>query len=1629
MRMGLFEGFSGAGVSLWARAATSAIRSAVLVVSLILATAAGASKAAADTYSVSGIGASISYSSNGLPSATLRGQSNCTCTEIFDITNTSARAKTYRFDWTYQTNDSSGKPIYDPAGAYVGYAEEALINVNGASAQSGSKSVVVPAGQRLSFYIRSDAADGVAQLNVTVQSVVGYVDVSVVTASTVLTRNIAASFQPVQASGVTTPVYSVSPALPTGLALDPSTGRITGIPTAASPVTTFTMSVNDNGDSGSASFQLEVSSAITLMSAGSVTLLTNVANSTKPIIASGGVGALTYSVSSALPAGLALASATGVISGSPTAISASASYTMTVTDGVTSATASFSLAVQSSAPPSATPTQVTGRAGELLSFKVSPSFIYKCSSLSGLTKGMTNLIQSQGVSWNPATDTFQWLSPPVGDYVVIISYYDTDECEYSITITVAVSIAADPIAQTVSFTSNAPAAVAGGASYTPTATTTSGLVVGLTISATSSAVCSITSGVVSFRLPGSCIINADQAGNDSYTAATRVQQLVTVAAGSGGATSQTVIFTSTAPNATAGGNSYTPTLAVSSGLPATIRAESSSKTVCWVDGASVVFFTAGSCVINAEQEGNATYAAASPVQQTFTVAAAVAATQAVASKTLALNTLATSFTPITASGGASPLVYAISAALPAGLNFSTSTGAISGTPTALSAAANYAVTITDPNGSTANASFSLQVSDGPAASVAIASKSVTVSVSATPFTPIAGSGGTGALAYTIAPALPSGLTMAAATGTISGTPGSVVASAIYTVTVTDAGNRTATASFTLAVNGAVTATQQVAARVLTVNVAAVAFTPVSGGAGASPLTYAVAPALPAGLSLSASTGQITGTPTAASGLATYTVTVTDANSGSATATFTLTVSGAVTVTQAVATKGLTAQTPATAFTPVTGAGGSGTLSYGVSPTLPSGLNLAPGTGAITGTPAAASAAAVFTITATDVNGASATATFTLTVSPALVATQAIATKIASANVALTPFTPVTSAGGAAPLVYSIAPTLPAGLSLASATGAISGTPTTASSAAPYTVTVTDANAATATAVVTLSVNGPVTATQVIASQTLALNTLATPFTPVVGAGGTGALSYSVAPALPPGLAISSATGVVSGTPTAVSAAAAYVVTVTDSNNTTATTSFSLTVGTIPTTVTLTASSTSPTLGQQVTLTATMTPALATGTITFKDGSTVLGSPVALAGGVATYTTSALAIGAHSLTASYSGSPVYTASVSRAVVVTPARPNPANDRTVAALLSAQTASARQAAQSAITSVGSRLESLHDDNTPFFSNGVSVSSAPQLPTNAQAYGALTDPWRRSEAVRSIDKASKQRAASAGDDGANRMPFNIWTSGSLIFGRSSSLDAASKFKFNMSGMSAGLDTSIFPQVKAGFSVGFSADTTSIGEQGSKNVAQTMTGSLYASWRVWNRFFIDGMAGYGNAHSTTTRFDANAGDFLAGKRPGNMLFGAVTLSYDETFGALKVSPYARYEAFRAVLSSYAETGAADWALSFAETSVMSQGATLGLRAQYGFEMGWGTLSPKVRLEHTRTSDGAFSQSIAYVADPSSAFASHSKGSQRSMTSIGLGLQATTKAGTSSSLDYLRSSSSTGVQSQGMRGSVNLPF
>ena len=174
--------------------------------------------------------------------------------------------------------------------------------------------------------------------------------------------------------------------------------------------------------------------------------------------------------------------------------------------------------------------------------------------------------------------------------------------------------------QTISFTSTPPGGpVVGDPAYTVTATSSSGLPVAFSAGAGSAGVCTVSGSTVTFVGAGTCTIDADQAGNAVYQAAPQVQQSFTID-GPPAPSVQSISFTSSPPSgATVGGPAYTVSASASSGLAVTFSASPGSAGVCTVSGSTVSFVGSGTCVVLADQAGNASYEAAPQISQSFGV--------------------------------------------------------------------------------------------------------------------------------------------------------------------------------------------------------------------------------------------------------------------------------------------------------------------------------------------------------------------------------------------------------------------------------------------------------------------------------------------------------------------------------------------------------------------------------------------------------------------------------------------------------------------------------------------------------------------------------------------------------------------------------------------------------------------------------------------------------------------------------------------------------------------------------------------------------------------------------------------------------------------------------------------------
>ena len=366
------------------------------------------------------------------------------------------------------------------------------------------------------------------------------------------------------------------------------------------------------------------------------------------------------------------------------------------------------------------------------------------------------------------------------------------------------------------------------------------------------------------------------------------------------------------------------------------------------------------------------------------------------------------------------------------------------------------------SGSSGNTSSSSSSSSGSAPAVtittaALPSGQVNSAYSAT----LSASGGTSPYTWSIASGtLPTGISLSASAGTLSGTPSTTISSDALTFMVTDSSHPalTAMAKLTLTISAAasgmvITTSSLPTGRVNKAYSAALAAT-----GGTTPYAWSlVSGTLPSGLSLSASSGAITGIPTVSVTNAPVTFQVSDSSRSpqTATATLTLTISS---VAFAISTTSLPAGQVNTSYSATLSARG-GTKPYMWSltgGTLPPGLSFDAANGMITGTPTVAATGVPLVFMAADSSSPplTATANLTLTTNPV---TLAITTGSLPSGQVNTAYSAGLGASGGTPrYAWSLTSgSLPAGITLNSSTGMLSGLPTVAVSNTPLTFLVVD----------------------------------------------------------------------------------------------------------------------------------------------------------------------------------------------------------------------------------------------------------------------------------------------------------------------------------------------------------------------------------------------------------------------------------------------------------------------------------------------------------------------------------------------------------------------------------------------
>ncbi len=1194
-----------------------------------------------------------------------------------------------------------------------------------------------------------------------------------------------------------------------------------------------------------------------------------------------------------------------------------------------------------------------------------------------------------------------------------------------------------------------PASLPGGtaaASYSQTISATGGvapfdftvssgaLPAGLTLS-TGGAISGTPTAVGSFAFTVTATDANGQSGSRSYTITIAAPALtLNPASGSfsidyGGTVSQS--FTASGGNGPYG-------YAATGSLPAGVTLNSSTGTL----SGSTIAVGSYSFAIIATDSG--TTGAGAPFTATGNYTLVVAApTIAITPVSLPGATVGNGYSSsLSATGGAAPHSFTVSAgALPAGLSLSSS-GTLAGTPTA---GGSFTFTVTASDNSPAPGPFSASqvytltaaapIVTLPPATLPGGQNGAAYSANLNP-----ASGGTAPFSYAVTGgALPSGITLLSS-GNLSGTP-NAFGSFTFTVTATD--SSTGTGPYSASQNYSITIVDQ-----LPVAGAVAASMPYGAPATAVPLnlsggaaTAVAIASLPANGTATISGTAISYQPNASfSGTDSFTYTATNSGGTSAPATVTITVGAPV---LSVTASGPLSATVGQAYSQTfTFAGGTEPFGSHLVTGLPAGLALTGTTSnsvTVSGTPRAQG---MFTLSVSASDSSTgngpfnASQSFTLNVAaPAL----AIAPASGSFNAAYaSPFIQgFAASGGIGGYSYALDGALPAGVTLDTTTGTVSGIPTATGSFA-FTITATDTGA-----------TGPGAPFNVQGSYSLNVAAPTITVTPTALPGATAGTAYSatltgsgaVAPysftltggTLPAGVTLS-ATGQLSGTPTA-SGSFPFTVTVRDANGQTGTASLTLAVN-VPTLVITPA--TLPTAVQGIAYNQTMSASGGVAPYSFAVSAGGLPAGLTLNTGTGAITGTPTGSGTANFSITVTDSTAgtrATATIAYALQIT-ARPDPATDPEVRGLLQAQVMASRRFADAQVNNFMRRLESLHGGGGTGggLQNGLRISAPGYCEDSVTA-------WNNSACSKSESKLGPVAAADASDAGegtgsggdswgAKDLPWTLWAGGTIRFGDRDPNTGRLSQKFESEGISIGADYRFSPSFAAGIGVGLGRDTVEIGDNGSQSQGEAKTVAVYGSHALGSGFYIDLLGGYQWLDFDLRRYVTSNGALINSNRTGRQWFVTGSTGADIETGNWLVTPYARIDLTRGTLNGYTENSGSLFDLRFLRQDVNFTSLGLGTRVNYRHLFKGGTFLPRLRLEYSYDLERNADAQVAYLDLVSGPFSTIPlSGLAREQLMLGVGTELQLEGAIAFELEYLNRIASGSGSDQAVQVGVSVKF
>ena len=232
----------------------------------------------------------------------------------------------------------------------------------------------------------------------------------------------------------------------------------------------------------------------------------------------------------------------------------------------------------------------------------------------------------------------------------------------------------------------------------------------------------------------------------------------------------------------------------------------------------------------------------------------------------------------------------------------------------------------------------------------------------------------------------------------------------------------------------------------------------------------------------------------------------------------------------------------------------------------------------------------------------------------------------------------------------------------------------------------------------------------------------------------------------------------------------------------------------------------------------------------------------------------------------------------------------------------------------------------------------------------------------------------AAASADDFSR---WGLFVNGNVKFGDKDGTANEEAFDFDMLALTVGVDYRFRPNLIFGASLGYASVEADF-DSGSETDIDNWNGSLFGTYYIEDKFYIDGLLSYGSSDYDSKRrivytdINGTIDRTARGDTDGTQLSAGLSAGYDFNSGPWTLGPHLGSYYIDADVDEFAETGAASLNMHIDDQDAKSFTVNAGFHASYVVNTRWGVLIPHQRLHAVHEfEDNREFGAVGFVNDP----------------------------------------------------------